>query len=217
MTGGDGGDTYVVNSTKDVVNETIANGKGGGIDTVESAVTFSLATRANIDNLTLLGSGDINGTGNALANTILGNSGKNVLDGGAGADVLKGGAGNDTYVLDNAGDTVDEEANTDTGDEVKSSAAIAAAFAGVENYTYTGSKAWTFTGTADANKISGGSVNDSLNGGQGNDTLLGNGGNDTLAGDDGDDELDGGAGNDKMLRRRRQRHLCDQRRRRQRR
>jgi Ca2+-binding RTX toxin-like protein len=197
MTGGKGSDTYVVDSLLDVVNETIANGSGGGIDTVESSVTFSLATRVNIDNLALLGGGDINGTGNALANTILGNSGKNILSGGAGADTLKGGAGNDTYVLDNAGDKIDEGANTDTGDAVKSSALIAA-FAGVEDYTYTGTKAWNFIGTADANKISGGSVNDTLNGGQGNDTLLGNGGNDSLTGAEGNDLLDGGIGNDKM-------------------
>jgi serralysin len=197
MTGGKGNDTYIVDSLLDVVNETIANGSGGGIDTVESSVTFSLATRVNIDNLTLLGGGNINGTGNALANTILGNGGNNILNGGAGADILKGGAGNDTYVLDNAGDTVDEGANTDTGDEVKSSALIAA-FAGVENYTYTGTKAWNFTGTTAANRISGGSVNDTLNGGEGNDTLLGNSGNDSLTGAEGDDLLDGGIGNDKM-------------------
>jgi Ca2+-binding RTX toxin-like protein len=198
MTGGKGSDTYVVDSAKDVVNETIANGSGGGTDTVESAVTFSLATRANIDNLTLLEGADINGTGNALANLIIGNSGKNILDGRSGGDTLKGGAGNDTYLLDNAGDTVDEGANTDTGDEVKSSALIAAAFAGVENYIYTGTKAWAFTGTAAANKISGGSVSDTLHGGQGNDTLIGNGGNDSLTGAEGDDLLDGGTGNDKM-------------------
>ncbi|HJT15180.1 MAG TPA: calcium-binding protein, partial [Dongiaceae bacterium] len=198
MTGGKGDDTYVVDSVMDVVNETIANGSGGGVDTVESSVTFSLATRVNIDNLTLVGGSDINGTGNALANTILGNGGGNILDGGAGADILKGGAGNDTYVLDNAADTVDEEANADTGDAVKSSALIGAAFAGVENYTYTGTKAWAFIGTTDANQISGGSVNDSLNGGQGSDTLLGNGGNDSLTGAEGHDLLDGGTGDDKM-------------------
>ncbi len=90
-------------------------------------------------------------------------------------------------------------ANTDAGDAVKSSALIAAAFAGVENYTYTGTKAWAFTGTVDANLITGGSVNDTLNGGQGDDTLRGNGGNDLLIGSEGDDELDGGVGNDKML------------------
>ena len=41
---------------------------------------------ANVENLTLTGSGNINGTGNGDANVITGNSGNNILDGGAGAD-----------------------------------------------------------------------------------------------------------------------------------
>ena len=216
MTGGKGNDTYVVGSIGDIVTESVLNSAGGGVDTVESAITFSLATRANVENLILTGSGDTKGTGNALNNQITGNDGKNTLDGGAGsdtivggngddsligglgADVLKGGAGNDFYTLDNSGDTVDEEGNTDSNDIVKSSALIGA-FAGIENYTYTGTKAWNFTGTTADNKVSGSSLNDTLDGGQGNDWLLGNGGNDSLIGAEGDDSLDGGAGNDKML------------------
>lgn len=51
------------------------------------------------DNLVLgSGAGNIDGTGNALANVITGNEGDNVLNGGAGLDTLDGGAGNDTAI-----------------------------------------------------------------------------------------------------------------------
>lgn len=45
--------------------------------------------------LTLTGSSNISGTGNALANTLIGNSGRNVLSGKGGDDSLDGGAGVD--------------------------------------------------------------------------------------------------------------------------
>jgi Ca2+-binding RTX toxin-like protein len=186
MTGGQGNDTYVVKTAGDIVNELVLNSANGGVDTVESAITYNLAARTNIENLTLLGSGNINGTGNALANTILGNSGNNVLDGGTGADALKGGVGNDTYIVDNLGDLVEDDGG-DSGDLAKTSVRIASVFAGVENYTYTGTGAWSFTGDGADNKITGGS---------GNDTLIGLGGNDWLDGGLGNDKMKGGIGND---------------------
>ena len=193
MTGGAGNDTYVINSASDVTTEAA----GGGIDTIESALTLSLATRANIENLTLAGTA-VNATGSALANVLTGNSLANILDGGAGKDTMRGAAGNDFYLVDNVGDVVDEQLNSDTGDEVKSAVVRFAAIAGIEHYTYTGVAAWTFLGTAADNRISGGSVADNLNAAGGNDTLLGNAGNDTLIGGLGNDFLDGGAGADFM-------------------
>lgn len=198
LVGGKGDDFYVVDSLKDVVTETFANKNGGGHDTVFSAVTFSLATRVNIEDLGLQGSADINGTGNALANVIAGNSGKNILDGGAGADLLGGGGGNDIYILDNLGDIVDEDGNTDSADEVRTKVAIAGSFEGVENYLYTGAKSWSFTANGLDNKVTSSGASDTLNGGDGNDTLVGNGGNDVLNGGADNDLLDGGLGNDKM-------------------
>ena len=59
-----GNDTYVVDNTGDVVTENADE----GIDTVQATVTYTLA--ANVENLTLTGSGNINGTGNTLNNMI---------------------------------------------------------------------------------------------------------------------------------------------------
>jgi Ca2+-binding RTX toxin-like protein len=77
----------------------------GGTDTITSTVTRSLATYATVENLTLLGSSAINGTGNGLNNTITGNSAANILDGGTGTDTLIGGLGKDTLTGGAANDT----------------------------------------------------------------------------------------------------------------
>ena len=85
--------SYVVDNAGDVVNET----GGDGTDTVQSWISFSLADPVHaigeIENLTLLGSGALNATGNDLGNVLIGNSGNNILVGGAGADTLDGDAG----------------------------------------------------------------------------------------------------------------------------
>jgi hypothetical protein len=136
-----------------------------------------------------------------------GGSGNDWLYGGTGNDQMIGGSGNDVYAIESKGDTVVEQ--IDQGiDEVRSSIALKAAFANVENYTFTGSGAVQFTANALNNKVSGTELGDSLWGGTGNDTLAGNGGDDDLhgqAGNDllqagaGTDTLDGGSGNDTLV------------------
>ena len=84
----------------------IIEAAGGGTDTVYSTISYMLA--AQLDNLELVGSGDMDGQGNALDNRLVGNEWANALDGGTGADTLVGNDGDDTYTVDNAGDTVIE-------------------------------------------------------------------------------------------------------------
>ncbi|MEI6336913.1 MAG: type I secretion C-terminal target domain-containing protein, partial [Methylococcaceae bacterium] len=66
---------------------------GEGTDTVNSSITYTLET--NVENLTLTGAATLNGTGNALNNTLTGNAAANILNGLAGNDTIVGLAGND--------------------------------------------------------------------------------------------------------------------------
>ncbi len=166
--GGAGNDTYVVASTHDHVFENASE----GTDTVLSAITYVLGD--NVENLTLTGTGSINGTGNALNNTIIGNAGDNLLNGGAGTNQLRGGAGDDTYVVASTHDTVVENAG-EGFDEVQSAVTWVLGD-NVEDLTLTGSGTISGTGNGLDN------------------TIIGNSGSNTLKGMDGDDWLDGGGG-----------------------
>lgn len=90
MRGGAGNDRYVVNRLSDIVDET----GGGGLDTVISSISWTLA--ADFERLTLTGTGALRGVGNAVNNIMIGNDGANVLEGLDGNDSLSGMAGNDT-------------------------------------------------------------------------------------------------------------------------
>jgi Ca2+-binding RTX toxin-like protein len=90
MTGGSGDDTFEVDSASDVVVEI----DRGGTDLVQTTLAYTLTSF--FENLTLTGTTNVAGTGNALANKITGNGGANTLSGLDGNDTLSGGAGNDT-------------------------------------------------------------------------------------------------------------------------
>ncbi len=90
LVGGLGNDTYVVN----VAGDRIVEGGPGDTDTVQSSVTWTLGLQ--LENLTLLGSTAINGSGNTSNNVLTGNTGANTLNGAAGNDTLDGKAGLDT-------------------------------------------------------------------------------------------------------------------------
>jgi len=154
MTGGTGDDIYMVDATGDGVTENVNEGH----DTVYSSVTHALGD--NVENLTLTGTGAIDGTGNALDNILTGNSA---------ANILAGGAGNDTYVI-GTGDTVVEQAN-DGLDTVQIDQSYALG-AHVENLTLTGVAAMKGTGNALANVLTGNGSMSVLAGGAGNDTYV---------------------------------------------
>ncbi len=97
--GGAGNDTFIVDNANDVIQETGADTS----DTVRSWVDWTLGDL--LENLILLGTKPLNGSGNALNNTLTGNGGANVLNGGDGDDWLDGASGNDTLTGGAGSDT----------------------------------------------------------------------------------------------------------------
>ena len=171
LAGGAGDDVYTV----DNVGDTVTEGAGEGTDRVNSGVSFTLG--AHVENLTLTGTSALNGTGNVLANSLVGNSGANRLDGGAGVDTLAGGTGNDTYVVDDTADVVTENASAGT-DTVESSATFTLG-SNVEHLTLTGAAAVNATGNTAANTLRGNAAANVLDGKGGTDTMIGGAGDDT--------------------------------------
>jgi hypothetical protein len=113
MFGGSGNDTYRVDDAEDIVSEeTVAGVDDGGIDTVQSSITFSLGRF--LENLALIGTAAIDGTGNDVANRITGNAAANTLTGGRGNDTLNGGAGDDRLVGGADKDTLTGGTGSDT-------------------------------------------------------------------------------------------------------
>jgi Ca2+-binding RTX toxin-like protein len=231
MSGGAGNDVYFVDhlvpgnpTVRDIVFE--LPGLAGGIDVVNSTVSIDLLF-ANVENLNLTGTANINGIGNGLLNVINGNIGANVLDAGrdVGAlplnDTLVGGLGNDTYIIYGPNDIVTEVPNVlipgippvlapgflDTviyrGTATYTLAAnveILTLDVGLGNVNALGNTLDnTITGSAGTNLLDGSGGNDAIFGGAGNDTLLGNIGNDFLDGQLGADSMVGGAGDDSYV------------------
>jgi Ca2+-binding RTX toxin-like protein len=183
------------------INSKIATAQG--VVTITDTLQKSISTNLSIDaplveNLTLIGTSNINGTGNAGNNIITGNSGNNIIEGGAGNDTMNGGAGDDTYVFNidvalgsdsitetiNAGsDTILFNGNTAVNINLATTtnqivnANLVLKIVEVENITG-GGGADTILGNNLANILSGGGGNDILNGGAGNDILVGGTGND---------------------------------------
>ena len=222
LIGGKGNDTYIVDHEDD---EVVENDKEG-TDTVKASVSYNLDLtdgRKNVENLTLTGTDNIDGTGNGLKNVITGNAGANVLDGKGGVDKLIGGKGNDTYIVDliakgtgtkatvaledsiaekkgEGEDTLQLRVSQDVLDKLADAgkATTLVLGANLENLDASDTEdLWlNLTGNALDNVIWGNAGDNILNGGGGNDTLHGGDGDDILIGGAGADIMEGGAGND---------------------
>ena len=175
---------------------------GPDIDTVIANVSLALAD--NVENLTLGGVDALDGTGNSLANHMIGNlaanslygmagrdlldgkDGNDWLDGGTGIDTMLGGAGDDVYIVDNAGDRI-TESYANGMDEVQATVDYVLSN-NVERLFLMGTADLSGTGTDNDQNL--------LVGNSGDNHLYGLGSNDTLDGGLGKDTLEGGFGDD---------------------
>lgn len=170
MIGGIGNDAYYLDDAGDVVSED----SDAGHDRVKSTVNHVLGT--HFEELWLMGTGDLDGTGNDANNFLVGSDGANTLSalggqdtihGQDGADIILAGAGDDLARGNQANDTLDGGAGNDK----------------------------LYGGGGD-DSLTGGEDDDKLNGGLGNDVLYGEAGSDFVNGGTGADEMYGGEGND---------------------
>lgn len=219
IAGGPGNDTYSVGS----LNATLIEQANQGNDIVNSPISFTLPN--NIERLTLVGTANINGTGNALSNSILGNAANNSLNGLAGDDTingldgndtLNGGTGNDLLAGSNGNDVLNGGAGNDVinggagidrvrvnavgSNIVLTNTSVTGegvdSLNGIENAELFVFQSNNIPGNIDASAFTLGSV--TLDGGTGNNLLVGGSGNDFLDGEGGNDTLTGGSGDDTL-------------------
>ena len=110
LSGGGGADTLNGQGGNDVYDisdggETIVEGASGGTDTAYVSTNYTLNAGAQVETLSTYwqyGSGGYDITGNAFAQTIIGDFGSNMLDGKGGSDTLVGLGGADTFAFTTA-------------------------------------------------------------------------------------------------------------------
>lgn len=163
MFGAEGDDTYILDNIGDTITEEL----DAGHDSVESSISYSLAD--NVEDLLLVGTDNIDATGNDLDNALTGNAGDNIITALGGNDQIIAGAGNDTIDAGSGNDSIDAGAGNDS-----------------------------IIAGAGSDRIHAGEGDDVVSAGSGNDSLFGEAGNDSLDGGAGRDYLDGGAGADAL-------------------
>ncbi|MDP5280669.1 calcium-binding protein [Sphingomonas sp. DG1-23] len=175
-----GDDIYIVREAEDVVVEVA----GEGFDTVETALSYTLAAGVSIEVLRTIDANAttaLNLTGNELDNRLEGNAGGNILDGAGGSNVLAGGDGDDFYIVRGANDLVVEVADQGFDTVTTTTSYALAADASIELLRTSNANATT------ALNLTGSALSNRLEGNAGANTLDGAGGDDVLVGGRGDD------------------------------
>ena len=202
LIGGKGDDTYIVNQTTRIVEKA-----GEGIDTALSWYSTKLPGDQSVENLTLMGSGAIDGTGNDLDNIITGNDAGNVLEGGRGADTLTGRGGSDTFVVVQGTGTktiTDFTVSGTAADTLRIDGGSFGSFAALkQRMVQVGADTHIDLGGREGVILKGVAIG-SLSAANIRlvnvaDTITGTAGVDTLDGGDGNDTLTGGAGRDAFV------------------
>lgn len=147
--------------------------------------------------LSLLGIGSIDGTGNDLDNVIRGNRGSNTLAGRDGNDTILGRAGNDVIY----GELGDDYLRGDHGHDVLvGGSGFDQIYGGTGNdRIYGQNDDDVIVGDNGNDRAFGGSGADRIYGGRGSDKLYGEAGNDLLNGSSGADAMVGGSGADRLI------------------
>jgi len=169
--GGNGNDTYLIDSTGDSIVELA----GEGTDTEFASVSVYLPS--NVENLTLTGTAYC-GVGNVHDNLITGSVAGNLLLGGAGNDTIRGGDARDAIFGESGNDFISGGGGID--------------------YLIGGTGNDSIDGGTGADEIYGEDGNDFLTGGSDfqTDILVGGSGNDTIDGGPAWDQVYGGPGDD---------------------
>ena len=178
-----GNDSYVVESSADLVIEVA----GGGYDTVYALGNYVLAPEAQVETLLVYERTTTNAqnlTGSAFANTIHGNAGANVIDGGGGADFLLGNGGDDTLIVDSLDDVVVELAGEGNDTVLTRTSYVLSEGMEIETFRVFDADSTTATNLT-GNKIA--------------NLVIGNAGSNIIDGRGGSDEMRGLTGNDEYM------------------
>ena len=222
LSGSAGNDIFIV---RNGAIATVSNFStfGVGHDRVETDIA-SFTLTDGVEDLEYFGSAAFTGTGNSVANVIVGGAmgdtlsglagddnlagegGDDVIDGGdgndrliggTGADSMTGGAGNDTMIVDNNGDTANGGDGIDSV-QLTASGLSLSLHSTVENVTNSSGGAATVTLNALANTYGGAAGIDAVVAGDGDDIVYGRGGDDNVQGGNGNDRIYGDDGADTM-------------------